>query len=181
MKVLEKDGFFKDTMIDEINDAIMRANVLIAPAANTGEIIIYYCLKGNTEFKCAYHATLDDGAGKSYATRKINTLITHYMSNCTGHLTHFELRGCEVNQYGSNRLRGHAYSDQPSGLNVLPGCGGAVEFLVAFSGRGEWQDEIFVAAVRHVLLMNNAIFIKDDLDDDPVVGTARLIVQNACY
>lgn len=180
MKVLENDGFFSSALVDKINSGLMAANALIVPDADTGEIIIDYRFEGGTKFKCAYRATFDGGAGKSCAEQKIDTLIAHPSVKCTGHLADSNLWGGEVRWYGSNRLHGRVHVDE----SVSPDGYCAVEFLVAFSDREEWQDEVFVASVYQVLLLNDLVFIErenEGLSADPVVGTARRIIRNACY
>lgn len=179
MQMLKTDDFFGEELIAEINEAIAVVQSLVIPYVERGEMIIQYKLGGDVNFRLAYHAALDSGAGISSATQKVVTMLSHPTVRCTGFLADFELQPGETNAYGSNRLYGLLYGDSLGGCKVQSSCVKPVEIIIAFSGNDDWQDELFVAAARHVLMKQDGIFVNDELSDDSVVGTARLIIKRA--
>ena len=183
LTTITNNGFFDTDETKAFDSAILAVNRdIVSPFALTGELIIDYRLESDLAYTCAYHAVLTDGPGKSCAATKINTLIAHPEIDCTGHLALADLGEGEVRWYGSNRLRCKVASDTlPKPYEVSMPKHSPVEFLIAFSDRKEWQDELYVAAIRRVLmhftLGRFTLRSIDALSTDPVVGTARNVVS----
>lgn len=154
------------TMIECITEQINR---VVKPDAKTGELIINFSENG-IWYKL-YNGTLNDGAGKSCAADKVNTLINHPEYNWGGIIPENELSENEKKWYGSIRLKDCHDTERRYWVGN--------DIIIAFSDRKEWQDVLYVAAVIHVL--KDALKIDFDLpegiENDPYWGTALSICE----
>ncbi len=155
-------------LANHIGEAIKRINSFIAPFAQTGELIISIrSWRSQYRWQKLYHGTLDDGAGKSCAAAKINTLINHPQYGWTGVIPEAELKEGEMKWYGAIHLHlknCRHLADEWEG-----------EMIISFSGRKEWQDAIYVAAVLQVLDYEYKLPIGSE--EDPIWGTALALVK----
>lgn len=174
LKVLHDSHFFSKAEIRKIEDAIEFTNDhLVTPYAKTGELIIFHRRAGDMVFTKTYHATLEDGPGGSCAASKIGTLITHPKYRATGQIPASDLAEGEVRLYGGDRIFATIILDFEDENPTE-----RYEFLIAFSDRIAWQDELYVAAVTGVMESFPRIMIQEDnLCDDPIIGTARNIMS----
>lgn len=153
--------------IQPIEEMVEAINKLISPTADTGELIINY-LDNNNEWRCLYEGTLNGGSGKSCAAKKIATLINHPEYDWGGIIPEIELATDEKKWYGSIRLK-----------NCRDLEGDWVgQVIIAFSGRKEWQDALYVAGIIQILKEALKINFKlpEGINNDPTWGT----VLNIC-
>lgn len=153
------------TTKEKLEKAIELVNSYIAPLAQTGELIIDICgWKNQFAWEKIYHATLDEGAGKSCCAAKVNTLIKHDNYGWTGVIPESELNEQGVKWYGAIHLRNcRVIGDNWEWEG---------DMIISFSGRKEWQDVLYVVAVLKTLSSDFYFQLPEGIQDDPVWGTA---------
>jgi hypothetical protein len=171
MKII-KQSIANEEMAGKIGATIKDINKFITPKAQTGELIIAYSAnKATNDWDIMFHGSLEDGVGNSCAMAKLRTLINHPEYNWGGSIPLTSLGPDEKKWYGSIRLINCREADDISGWQG--------QMIIVFSGRVEWQDALYCAAVIQNLA--NVIQMEFDLPlgimDDPIWGTAFNITK----